>query len=177
MKKLLPLVFKPVALTDIKPMGWIKKQLQIQANGLSGHLEDFWPDIKDSSWFGGNAEGWERAPYWLDGFIPLAYLLEDEKMINRVGKYMNYIIEHQHEDGWLGPKSSNVKNPEAKERYDIWAQFLAVKMLVQYYEVTGDKRIITAVEKALRKIDSSMNWSPLFDWGQARWFEAIIAIF
>ncbi|MEI6056502.1 MAG: hypothetical protein WCR55_10645, partial [Lentisphaerota bacterium] len=72
MKKLLPLVFEPVSLKDIKPTGWIRRQLEIQANGLSGNLDKFWPDIKDSAWFGGKAEGWERAPYWLDGFIPLA---------------------------------------------------------------------------------------------------------
>ena len=177
MKKLLPLVFEPVSLKDIKPTGWIRRQLEIQANGLSGNLDKFWPDIKDSAWFGGKAEGWERAPYWLDGFIPLAYLLQDAKMIAKVEKYMIYIIEHQFEDGWLGPKDSNVKNPEAKDRYDIWAQFLALKVLIQYFEITKDKRVITSVEKGLKKINSAINWVPLFDWGQARWFEAIIAIY
>ncbi len=177
MKKLLPLVFEPVSLKDIKPTGWIRRQLEIQANGLSGNLDKFWPDIKDSAWFGGKAEGWERAPYWLDGFIPLAYLLQDAKMIAKVEKYMIYIIEHQFEDGWLGPKDSNVKNPEAKDRYDIWAQFLALKVLIQYFEITKDKRAIASVERSLKKINSAINWVPLFDWGQARWFEAIIAIY
>ena len=63
---------------EIKPAGWIKKQLEIQADGLSGALDRVWRDVRDSAWIGGEAEGWERVPYWLDGFIPLAYLLDDE---------------------------------------------------------------------------------------------------
>lgn len=91
-------------INEIEPSGWIKKQLEIQKNGLSGNLDLFWPDVKDSSWFGGNAEGWERAPYWLDGVIPLAYLLKDKDLIKRIEKYINYIVENQKPDGWLGPK-------------------------------------------------------------------------
>ena len=45
---------------------WLKQQLQTQTEGLGGHLHTFWPDIKDSQWRGGSAEGWERVPYWLD---------------------------------------------------------------------------------------------------------------
>ena len=60
---------------EIRPLGYIKNQLKIQADGLSGNLDKMWRDIKDSKWIGGDAEGWERVPYWLDGFIPMAYLL------------------------------------------------------------------------------------------------------
>ena len=62
---------------DIRPEGWLKRQLELQARGLSGHLDLIWPDVRDSKWIGGDREGWERVPYWLDGFIPLAWLLED----------------------------------------------------------------------------------------------------
>ena len=67
----------------LQPKGWLKSQLEIQAEGLSGNLDKIWPDIRDSAWIGGKAEGWERVPYWLDGFIPLAYLLRNEDMIKR----------------------------------------------------------------------------------------------
>ena len=67
----------------IRPQGWFRQQLEIQAKGLSGNLDKFWPDIKDSAWIGGDREGWERVPYWLDGFIPLAWFLEDEDMKSR----------------------------------------------------------------------------------------------
>ena len=72
---------------EIKPEGWLKRQLRIQADGLSGNLDKVWPDVRDSRWIGGDRDGWERVPYWLDGFIPLAYLLEDEDMIARAKFY------------------------------------------------------------------------------------------
>ena len=46
--------------TNVKPKGWIKKQLRIQADGLSGNLHKVWPDVRDSAWIGGDKEGWER---------------------------------------------------------------------------------------------------------------------
>jgi len=45
-----------------------------------GHLDEFWPDVKDSRWIGGDAEAWERFPYWLDGAVPLAFILNDEQI-------------------------------------------------------------------------------------------------
>jgi hypothetical protein len=27
-------------------------------------------DVRDSRWIGGDRDGWERVPYWLDGFVP-----------------------------------------------------------------------------------------------------------
>ena len=60
---------------ELRPSGWLRRQLEIQATGLCGNLDKVWPDVRDSAWIGGSAEGWERVPYWLDGFLPLAYLL------------------------------------------------------------------------------------------------------
>ena len=69
--------FEPLPLGQVKPAGWLLDQLQIQADGLTGHLDEFWPDVARSQWIGGDVEGWERGPYWLDGLIPLAVLLDD----------------------------------------------------------------------------------------------------
>ena len=66
---------------EIKPRGWLRRQLEIQAKGLCGNLDRVWRDVRDSAWIGGDSEGWERVPYWLDGAIPLAYLLEDADLI------------------------------------------------------------------------------------------------
>jgi len=64
-----------------------------------------------------------------------------------------------------------------EERYDLWGQLLATKVLVQYHEATGDERCLTALEKVLRQIDRHIDRRPLFDWGQFRWFEGLIAIY
>src|SRR5262245_37303915 len=44
-------------LTSVKPRGWLRRQLEIQAQGLSGHLDEFWPDLgPNSGWLGGTGE-------------------------------------------------------------------------------------------------------------------------
>ena len=170
--------FRPLPLGSVRPAGWLRNQLCTQADGLSGHLDEFWPDIQGSRWFGGDTEGWERAPYWLDGVIPLAYLLDDAPLKAKVTRYMDYILTHQHEDGWLGPRTMIPAAGRAeRSHYDLWAQLLATKVLVQYHNAAGDERVVAAVAKSLRKVDLHIGQAPLFNWGQFRWFEALIAIY
>jgi len=45
---LLDAALRPLPLGAIRPAGWLKDQLRVQAEGLSGHLDEFWPDIADS---------------------------------------------------------------------------------------------------------------------------------
>lgn len=85
---------------------------------MSGNLDKVWPDIRDGKWIGRDKDGWERVPYWLDGFIPLAYLLEDEDMICRAKRYIDGILAGQKEDGWLCPCEDGERNG-----YDLWALF------------------------------------------------------
>lgn len=92
--------FRP---SEYRPQGWLRDQLRLQADGLAGNLDRMWPDVRDSAWIGGKCEGWERVPYWLDGFLPLAYLLEDSDLIARGERYLEAILERQQEDGWICP--------------------------------------------------------------------------
>ena len=158
---------------EIKPQGWLLRQLRIQAEGLSGNLDKVWPDVRDSAWLGGDREGWERVPYWLDGFIPLAYLLEDPDMIARVRRYMDAILSFQKEDGWICPCSE-----EERATYDTWAIQLISKVLVVYYECSGDERIPDVLHQVLKNYyDLLVSGNiKLFDWGKFRWFEGLIAI-
>ncbi len=88
-KKGAPRKFAYLKPADIKPEGWLRRQLELQAQGLAGHLDLIWPDVRDSRWIGGDREGWERVPYWLDGFIPLAWLLEDRGLQKRAERYIS----------------------------------------------------------------------------------------
>ena len=76
---LAPRKFEPTATGSVTPSGWLLAQLQLQADGLSGHLSMFWPDIQKSVWVGGGGDGGlhERTPYWLNGIVPLAFLLRN----------------------------------------------------------------------------------------------------
>ena len=166
------LKFTPLTTKEIKPYGWMKRQLEIQGRGLSGNLDKVWPDIKESRWIGGEKEGWERVPYWLDGFIPLAYLLDDEDMKRRAEYYIDSILSSQEEDGWICPCA-----PEKRARYDIWATFLICKVLVVYYDCTGDGRVEEAIYKALKQMKKHMERNTPFNWAAARWYECLIPLF
>lgn len=164
--------FTPFTANELTPKGWLLQQLRIQADGLSGNLDKMWPDIRDSRWIGGNRDGWERVPYWLDGFIPLAYLLRDEDMIARAKKYVDAIIENQKPDGWICPCEDN-----QRAWYDMWPAFLICKVLVLYYECSKDPRVEEVVYKTLKNLLSHIRNHTIFNWAASRWFECLIPIF
>src|SRR5512139_3135151 len=170
---LAPLAFTPLPLGAIRPAGWLLRQLRIQADGLSGHLDEFWPDVGQSQWFGGKAEGWERAPYWLDGAIPLAWILNDEPMKARIARYVDFVITHQRADGWYGPYPEDA----VAKRYDMWAILLANKVLVKYHEATGDARALDAVVKSLKALLAGLDRTPLYGWGKFRWYEGLVSVY
>ncbi len=158
---------------EIKPEGWLRRQLEIQAEGLSGNLHKIWPDVRDSGWIGGDCEGWERVPYWLDGFIPLAYLLENEEMIADAKKYIDAIVSAQDDDGWICPCKK-----EKRAKYDTWAIQLICKTLKVYYDCSGDERIPKVIYRVLRNYYDFLKSGKmkLFGWGKYRWFETFISL-
>lgn len=170
-----PLAFRPLPLGSIRPAGWLLHQLRIQANGLSGHLDEFWPDVAQSGWIGGSAEGWERGPYWLDGVVPLAFLLDDPALKTKVQHWVDEILARQHTDGWLGPIQSDSQN-HSYPAYDPWPTFVALKALSQYYDATGDRRVLVAMERNLRRMAALLAQKPLFEWGKSRWADLVLSI-
>ena len=157
---------------EIKPEGWLRRQLEIQAAGLSGNLDKIWPDVRDSAWIGGDREGWERVPYWLDGFVSLAWVLEDEALKARAKRYVDHILAAQEADGWLCPCTK-----EERAAYDVWAFFLILKVLVLYADLSGEERVEPAVERSLRCLDLHIDRHGIHRWALARWFECLIPIY
>lgn len=158
---------------NLRPEGWLFRQLQIQADGLSGHLHEIWPDVRDSAWIGGNREGWERVPYWLDGFIPLAHLLGDAHMKETADRYIRSIIARQQDDGWICPCSE-----EERTGYDAWAVLLIGKVLALHCEFEDDSQAEDALYRVMRNLYNLLSCSKirLFDWGQFRWYEGLIPL-
>jgi DUF1680 family protein len=172
--------FAPLPLGAIRPQGWLLRQLEIQAAGLSGHLDEFWPDVARSAWIGGDRDGWERGPYWLDGLVPLAFLLGDERLIAKADHWVNAILARQHDDGWLG-STNDVRitgsgGINLAHDYDPWPRFVVLKALTQYQEATGDTRIVPAMQRFLRRLAEVLAERPLRSWGRYRWADLVVSI-
>ncbi len=172
-----PKALTPLPLTAIRPRGWLLKQLTVQAAGLTGHLDEFWPDVKESGWFGGGSDGWERAPYWLDGLVPLAWLVDDKALQEKAHRAVRFILARQEEDGWMGPHDPKRRDEDLRQPYDIWVHFLLAKVLLQYEEATGDPAVISALMRLFRRAWERHAAEPLIDWGRMRWFESLVGIY
>lgn len=164
--------FTLLPLTSVKPKGWLLDQLRIQAAGLSGHLDEFWPDLgNNSGWLGGTGESWERGPYFLDGLVPLAYLTGDTRLIAKVKRWMDWTLDHQQPDGWIGPTKTDPQHPQ-----DWWPNYVMLKALTQYQEATGDPRVIPVMEKYFAYQDQHLSERPLKQWAIFRWHDEVLTI-
>jgi hypothetical protein len=159
--------FHSLPLTSVRPKGWLLEQLHIQAAGLTGHLDEFWPDLgPNSGWLGGTGESWERGPYYLDGLVPLAYLTGDRRLIAKVKKWMDWTLDHPQLDGWIGP----IKNQ------DWWQNYVMLKALSQFQEATGDPRVIPLMEKYFAHQARHLDDRPLKQWAIFRWHDEVLSI-
>ncbi len=165
---LFPNAFYFLPLGAIQPRGWLRRQLQIQANGLGGHLDETWPDVgPNSGWLGGTGESWERGPYFLDGLLPLAYLLDDPRLKAKAQKYIDWTLNNPAPSGIFGPRSND----------DWWPRIVMLKALTQYQEVTADPRVIPLIARYFAYQLAELPKRPLRDWGKFRWQdEALSAI-
>ena len=141
--------------SSIQPQGWLANQLQIQLDGLTGHLDEFWPSVKDSAWFGGELPDMERALYWLDGAIPLAWQLDDAELKGRIAGYMNGIMDRQRSDGALGPMDCDESNLDRSRSGDPWSHILAAKVMALYHDVTGEQRVFDSLVRYLKYLSRS----------------------
>lgn len=173
---LVPNAMYPLPLTSIKPRGWLRQQLRIQADGLTGHLDEFWPDVgPNSGWLGGTGEPWERGPYYLDGLLPLAYLLEDPRLIAKAKKWVDWTLDHQQPNGAIGPAApAGAKNPEQYE--DWWPKMVMLKVLTQYQEATNDPRVIPVLTRYFKHHLAESAKRPLRDWGRQRWADELLSV-
>lgn len=169
--------FAPLPLGSIKPRGWLRNQLEIQAAGLSGHLDEFWPDLgPDSGWLGGTGESWERGPYYVDGLVPLAWLLEDQRLIAKARKWVDWTLDNQRPDGSIGPIPGRGRYAADWQAQDWWPNMIMLKALTQFQEATGDKRVIPVMSRYFRYHLAQADARPLTRWAQMRWAEEILSI-
>lgn len=153
---------------EVKPTGWLKEQLEIQMNGLSGKLYEIWDSVGSySGWLGGTGEDWERGPYYLDGFLPLAYLLGDKGKWDLAERFVRWTLDSQDAEGNFGPYGS---------KKDWWSRVVMLKVLIQYYEITKDVEVLSFMHKYYRFQLKELPVRPLTQWGKARGGDLIYCI-
>src|SRR5579871_5157605 len=157
----------PLPLGAIQPRGWLQRQLEIQANGLSGYLDEIWPDVgPNSGWLGGQGESWERGPYYLDGLVPLAWLLDRPTLKNKAQRFIDWTLSHPGPGGMLGPRGNT----------DWWPRMVMLKVLAQYQEVTNDPRVIPAMTRYFEYQLEALPQRPLNSWGRFRWQDELWSV-
>jgi hypothetical protein len=152
---------------SIAPRGWLKSQLEIQAAGLGGKLDEVWPDVgPNSGWLGGDGESWERGPYFVDGLLPLAWQLDDPQLKAKAQRFIDWTLSSQQPNGMFGPRSND----------DWWPRIVMLKALAQYFELTDDPRVVPFMTAYFHHQLDELPKRPLKDWGKFRWQDQLLTV-
>jgi uncharacterized protein len=156
---LVPAPFRELPAGAVQPAGWLRRQLWLQAIGITGHLGEIWPDVgSNSAWLGGTGEDWERGPYYLDGLIALAYVLRDQRLVALAQRWVEAVLASQRSDGFFGPAS----------RPDWWSRMPMLKALQQYVAATNDGRVLELMLAYARYQRARLPAQPLERWADVR---------
>ncbi len=108
-----PLVNLPFG--AIKPAGWLRRQLELEAAGYTGHLTEISPYCRPegNAWLSPDGLGaafWEEVPYWFRGYCALGILLDDRELIAKARPWIEAAIASQVGFGYFGPQA-NLRAP------------------------------------------------------------------
>ena len=154
--------FVKLPIGAIKPKGWVRRQLELQAEGFAGRLTEISKFLtkENNAWLSPKGEGnhpWEEMPYWLKGFGDLGYVLGDERIIKEARIWIEGALNSQREDGYFGPRANLLGKhgpsglrKKFREKPDLWPHMVMVNALQSYYEYSGDKRVIDLLSKYFR---------------------------
>jgi hypothetical protein len=187
LSKAVPAAYRALPLGAIRPKGWLLHQLQIMAEGTTGHLDEVYEKLKrDNGWLGGKGDGWEETPYWLDGATPLAWLLDDQRLQRKVLRYINWTLENQRPSGYFGPltkaereKGVQITAENCQQGEDWWPKMVMLKVLRQYYSATGDRRVIRFMTRYFAYQEAVLRKCPLgkwSGWAEARGMENVMIV-
>ena len=153
---------------DIKADGWLGEQLSRQARGATGHLDELYPEVvgENNAWLGGDGDTWERGPYWIDGLLPLAYILDDEYLKAKAGKWVEAMLDSATPEGYFGNAVDHpyIEGLQRGKSHDWWPKMVALKILQQYYDASSDPRVLRVLDGYFRYQLKTLPRQPLGHW-------------
>ncbi len=156
-------VYQKLPLSSLEMEGFMHRQLEISARGLSGNIRNLWQDLShNSAWLGGTGESWERGPYYLDGIIPLGMLVDKPDIRDEIKLWVDSILRSQDATGFFGPAWN----------LDSWPRMVVLKAFTSYYHSTGDDRIIPFMDAYFQYLHRTIDEHPPLFWASARALEA-----
>ncbi len=174
---LAPTAFLKLPPGSIKPQGWLRKQLDLQVNGLCGR----YPEVSDylvyegNGWVTPNANsGWEEVTYWLRGLADLGYVTGDPKTIALAEKWIKGMIASQQPDGWFGPKGARTSLDGDP---DFWPHMPALYAIRSYHEATGDPKVLPFLSKYFAFQNQQKPEMFIKSWAGVRWGDNIDSIY
>lgn len=163
-----PNPYVELPLGAIRPQGWLRELLVRQKNGATGRLDTLYPRVMNArnGWLGGDGDQWERGPYWIDGLVPLAYILNDKDLIAKAKPWIDWTLNSQKADGYFGPATDYPNQPgiQRDNSHDWWPKMVMLKVLKQYHSATGDQRVIRLMTNYFRYQLAELPKKPLDHW-------------
>jgi len=160
-----PLIKLPIG--SVIPKGWLRAQLELEAGGMTGHLEEIsqWCKFDDSAWASPSGQGkfgWEELPYWLKGYGDLGYVLNDPRIIRGARKWIDATLSSQEADGYFGPRANKTG---LDGHPDLWPHMVMLNVLQSFYEFSGDDRVLPFMTRYLKWL----NAQPPDTFGRGYW--------
>jgi len=163
---------------SIKPLGWLKVQMQKDMAGFVGNLDRLVPDLINDPIYStgrlhkqskakdlgnlksGDAGGddqykwWnsETQSNWWDGYIRNAFLLDDQQAIEKVKIYITRILATQDADGYIGIYDKELRYKFTSENGELWSKTTLYRGLLAYYECTRDENVWNALVRAVDNV-------------------------
>lgn len=166
-----PLATKPymeLPIGAIKPTGWLGEQMNRMRTGMTGHLDSIYAKVMGprNGWLGGDGDVWERGPYWIDGLLPLAYIMNDKALIDKVQPWIEWTLASQKPSGYFGPDTDRPHEPglQRDNAQDWWPKMVMLKIMQQYYSATGDNRVIGFLTSYFKYQLEELPKNPLGKW-------------
>ncbi|KAJ3847972.1 hypothetical protein EV368DRAFT_76450 [Lentinula lateritia] len=173
--ELAPKKFLTLPLGEVRPAGWLYDQLQVQTDGVAGHMHEFYELVSNSDWTGGHSyySYLEEGFYWFNAMVPNGILMNNSIINEKTQEFLDYVLDHQDSTGWLGPEVGTDKPRYLWGRYPF---FLGAIQMVEYKPELTDK-VVTALHRFMKLANRMLrDGEGVESWAATRWEDFVMVL-